>query len=116
MIEIYETWNARISTAKLNQWLAGEVAAHPPPAPGGRRIKLRYMTQAKTRPPGFVVFASVPESVPTAYRRFLVNGLRRDFGLQGTPIRLHIRGGENPYEGKKPRKKTTLDKHLRKRS
>ena len=111
VLEAHETWNARIPTAKLNQWLAGEVAAHPPPAPGGRRIKLRYMTQAKTRPPGFALFASVPEALPEDYRRFLVNGLRRDFGLKGTPIRLFVRGGQNPYEGKKPRKKTTLDKH-----
>ncbi|MSU88974.1 ribosome biogenesis GTPase Der [Rhodobacteraceae bacterium 2CG4] len=111
ILSAYGVWNARIPTARLNTWLAGEVAAHPPPAPGGRRIKLRYMTQAKTRPPGFVVFASIPEAVPEAYRRFLVNGLRRDFDLPGTPIRLHLRGGANPYEGKKPRKKTKLDKH-----
>ena len=111
ILEVYDTWNIRIPTARLNTWLAGEVAAHPPPAPGGRRIKLRYMTQAKTRPPGFVVFASIPEALPAAYRRFLVNGLRRDFGLKGVPIRLHVRGGKNPYEGRKPRQKTTLDKH-----
>ena len=114
ILSAYRVWNARIPTAKLNTWLAGEVSAHPPPAPGGRRIKLRYMTQAKTRPPGFVVFASIPEAVPAAYKRFLVNGLRRDFDLPGTPIRLHLRGGDNPYEGKKPRKKTKLDKHKKK--
>jgi GTP-binding protein len=114
ILSAYKVWNVRIPTAKLNTWLAGEVSAHPPPAPGGRRIKLRYMTQAKTRPPGFVVFASIPEAVPAAYKRFLVNGLRRDFDLPGTPIRLHLRGGENPYEGKKPRKKTRLDKHKKK--
>jgi len=115
-LQAYETWNIRIPTAKLNQWLAGEISAHPPPAPGGRRIKLRYMTQAKTRPPGFVVFASLPDAVPTAYKRFLVNGLRRDFDIQGSPIRLHLRGGENPYEGKKLRKKITLDKHKKPRN
>ena len=114
ILSAYKVWNVRIPTAKLNSWLAGEVSAHPPPAPGGRRIKLRYMTQAKTRPPGFVVFASIPEAVPTAYKRFLVNGLRRDFDLPGTPIRLHLRGGENPYEGKKPRQKNRLDKHKKK--
>ncbi len=111
ILDIYEKWNARIPTAKLNQWLTGEIAAHPPPAPGGRRLKLRYMTQAKTRPPGFVVFCSIPEALPTAYKRFLVNGLRRDFDLPGTPIRLFVRGGDNPYEGKKKRQANTLDKH-----
>ena len=111
ILEAHRIWNLRIPTAKLNDWLAGEVSAHPPPAPGGRRIKLRYMTQAKTRPPGFVVFASIPEALPAAYQRFLVNGLRRDFGLSGVPIRLHFKGGKNPYEGRKPRKKTKLDKH-----
>ncbi|WP_112323277.1 ribosome biogenesis GTPase Der [Oceanibium sediminis] len=115
ILSAYKVWNARIPTAQLNQWLAGEVAAHPPPAPGGRRIKLRYMTQAKTRPPGFVVFASIPEAVPTAYKRFLVNGLRRDFDLPGTPIRLFLRGGKNPYEGKKVKQMSALDKHKKPR-
>ncbi|MEM9230253.1 MAG: ribosome biogenesis GTPase Der [Pseudomonadota bacterium] len=111
VLSAYETWNARIPTAKLNQWLRGEISAHPPPAPGGRRLKLRYMTQAKTRPPGFVVFCSIPEALPTAYKRFLVNGLRRDFDLPGTPIRLFVRGGDNPYKGRKTRQPNTLDKH-----
>ncbi|MEO1001432.1 MAG: ribosome biogenesis GTPase Der, partial [Pseudomonadota bacterium] len=96
----HATWNTRVPTAKLNQWLARQVEAHPPPAPGGRRIRLRYMTQVKARPPAFVVFASIPEAVPEAYRRFLVGGLRRDFGLEGTPIRLTFRRTENPYAGK----------------
>jgi len=115
ILEIHQTWNARITTHKLNTWLAGEVSAHPPPAPGGRRLKLRYMTQAKTRPPGFVVFCSIPEALPEAYKRFLVNGLRRDFGLKGTPIRIFVRGGDNPYEGKKVRQRTSMDKHNPKR-
>jgi GTP-binding protein len=96
----YAAWNARVPTARLNQWLAGEVQAHPPPAPGGRRIRLRYMTQAKTRPPMFVVFASNPEHLPDSYTRFLVNGLKRDFGLDGTPVRIAYRKGENPYAGR----------------
>ncbi|NNU81878.1 ribosome biogenesis GTPase Der [Halovulum dunhuangense] len=113
ILSAHDVWNRRITTAKLNQWLAGEVSAHPPPAPSGRRLKLRYMTQAKTRPPSFVVFCSIPDELPTAYRRFLVNGLRRDFDMPGTPIRLFVRGGDNPYEGKKKRLATSLDKHKR---
>ncbi len=115
ILSAHDVWNRRIPTAQLNQWLRGEVAAHPPPAPGGRRLKLRYMTQAKTRPPGFVVFCSIPEALPEAYKRFLVNGLRRDFDLPGTPIRLFVRGGDNPYQGKKKRQATALDKHKRPR-
>ena len=84
-------WNRRVPTARLNEWLAGMVAAHPPPAPGGRRIKLRYMTQAKTRPPGFVVMCSNPDALPESYSRYLVNGLREDFDMPGVPIRLHLR-------------------------
>ncbi len=93
----HERWNSRISTGKLNRWLLDMVARHPPPAPGGRRIRLRYMTQAKTRPPTFVAFASLPEDLPTAYQRYLVNGLREEFKLQGTPLRLFFRKGDNPY-------------------
>ncbi|WP_137392440.1 ribosome biogenesis GTPase Der [Rhodoligotrophos defluvii] len=93
----YETWQQRISTARLNRWLAEMVERHPPPAPGGRRIKLRYMTQIKARPPTFIVFCSTPEHLPDSYTRYLVNGLRESFGLWGTPIRLHYRKGENPY-------------------
>src|SRR5690606_1487718 len=75
--------NRRVPTARLNDWLAGETAAHPPPAPGGRRIKLRYMTQVKSRPPSFVVMCQRADAVPDAYVRFLVNGLRRDFDFPG---------------------------------
>src|SRR5690606_27045875 len=84
----HAVWNTRIGTGRLNDWLAEQVAAHPPPAPGGRRLRLRYMTQAKTRPPTFILFASIPGEVPDDYKRFLINGLRRDFDLPGTPIRL----------------------------
>ncbi|MEM6466138.1 MAG: GTP-binding protein, partial [Pseudomonadota bacterium] len=100
IVSAHEVWNRRVPTAKLNQWLAGEVSAHPPPAPGGRRLKLRYMTQVKTRPPSFVAFCSIPEALPKDYQRFLVNGLRRDFDMPGVPIRLMLRGGDNPFEGK----------------
>jgi GTP-binding protein len=94
---IERAWNGHVSTARLNRWLAGMVEGHPPPAVAGRRLKLRYMTQAKTRPPSFIVFASRPDAVPAAYQRYLVNGLREAFDLPGTPIRLWLRGGKNPY-------------------
>ena len=93
----HRVWNARVPTARLNDWLLEAVARHPPPAPGGRRIKLRYMTQAKTRPPTFAVFCSRPEELPAAYRRYLVNGLRESFGLMGVPLRLFFRKRDNPY-------------------
>ncbi len=107
----YATWNTRISTGKLNRWLAGMISDHPPPAPAGRRIRLRYMTQIKTRPPTFVLFASIPDALPEDYRRFLVNGLRRDFDMPGTPIRLFVRGGDNPYSERRKANVTSLDKH-----
>ena len=97
----YEIWNRRIPTAALNRWLGAMIERHPPPAPGGRRIKLRYMTQAKTRPPSFAIFCSRPTKVPDSYLRYLENALREDFDLPGTPIRLTLRKGENPYAPKK---------------
>ncbi|WP_308917961.1 ribosome biogenesis GTPase Der [Jannaschia sp. LMIT008] len=110
----HEVWNRRVPTAALNRWLAGMVEAHPPPAPQGRRIKLRYMTQAKTRPPGFVAMCSHPDAVPDAYRRYMVNGLRVDFDMPGTPIRLHLRGQgqDNPFKGRKKAQPSKLRKHL----
>jgi len=99
--EAYDIWNRRISTSKLNRWLAGIVEHHPPPAVSGRRIKLRYLTQAKARPPSFVAFCSRPEALPATWQRYLVNALRDDFKLPGAPIRLMLRKGENPFEGRK---------------
>lgn len=101
IFEIERSWNAHVSTSRLNRWLAGMLEGHPPPAVSGRRIKMRYMTQAKTRPPSFIVFASRPDAVPASYQRYLVNGLRETFDIQGTPIRLWLRGGKNPYADKK---------------
>lgn len=104
IFEIERVWNVKIRTAKLNRWLTAMVDQHPPPAVSGRRLKLRYMTQAKTRPPSFIIFASRPDALPKAYQRYIVNGLRQDFKLPGTPIRLWVRGGKNPYvddDGKK---------------
>ena len=94
----YDTWNRRISTGKLNRWLAMATESHPPPAARGRRIRLRYMTQAKTRPPTFVVFASMPDALPESYSRYLVNDIRQTFDMPGTPIRLMMRKGDNPYK------------------
>ncbi len=111
----HDVWNRRVSTARLNRWLTGMLEAHPPPAPGGRRIKLRYMTQAKTRPPGFVVMCSHPEKLPDSYSRYLINGLRDDFDMPGTPIRLHMRSqaDKNPDKGKKKSTPSRLRKHLK---
>ncbi|MCE8456818.1 ribosome biogenesis GTPase Der, partial [Rhodovulum sulfidophilum] len=113
----YTVWNRRVPTARLNRWLSGMLEMHPPPAPGGRRIKLRYMTQVKTRPPAFVVMASLPEKLPESYRRYLVNGLREDFEMPGTPIRLTFRGqgDRNPFRAKKKKTPSRLRKHLGKK-
>ncbi|WP_417684098.1 ribosome biogenesis GTPase Der [Roseibium sp.] len=100
----YDAWNARVSTSRLNRWLEKVLANHPPPAVAGRRVRLRYMTQAKTRPPHFVAFASRPEQLPESYTRYLVNNLRATFDIQGTPIRFSYRKGDNPYAVKKKRK------------
>ncbi|MEC8062358.1 MAG: ribosome biogenesis GTPase Der [Pseudomonadota bacterium] len=94
---VYDVWNTRISTARLNRWLSHKTEAHPPPLARGRRIRLRYMTQIKARPPTFAAFVSLPEELPEAYTRYLVNGLREDFDLPGTPIRFITRKGKNPY-------------------
>jgi GTP-binding protein len=97
-------WNKRMPTAALNRWLGETVDRHPPPAVGGRRLRLRYITQVKARPPAFVLFCSRPSDLPDAYRRYLVNGLREVFDLPGTPIRLTLRKGDNPYAGKAGKK------------
>ncbi|MEM6277522.1 MAG: ribosome biogenesis GTPase Der [Pseudomonadota bacterium] len=117
VIRAHEVWNRRVPTAALNRWLADMVEAHPPPAPAGRRIKLRYATQAKTRPPGFVVMCSAPDKLPASYTRYLVNGLREDFDMPGTPIRLTMRGqgDANPYKNRKKSTPSRLRKHLGKK-
>ncbi len=97
---VHQTWNKRIATAKLNRWLAAEIAATPPPAVAGRRIKIRYVTQLRARPPYFVLFGNQLEHLPESYRRFLANGLRARFGLDGVPIRLSTKNSENPYARK----------------
>jgi GTPase len=92
-----EVWNRRVSTADLNRWLATVQQHHPPPLVAGRRLSLRYIAQVNTRPPTFALFASKPGEVRDSYRRYLVNALRQDFELPGTPIRMMLRKGKNPY-------------------
>ncbi len=92
-------------TAALNRWFEEATAAHPPPAVSGRRLKLNYITQTKSRPPSFVVFCTRADAVPDAYKRYLVNALRETFDLPGTPIRLTLREKANPYAGRKRTKR-----------
>ncbi|MEM7320362.1 MAG: ribosome biogenesis GTPase Der [Pseudomonadota bacterium] len=115
ILRAYDMWNRRVPTAALNRWLSAMLEQHPPPAPQGKRIKLRYMTQAKTRPPGFVVMCSHPDKIPDSYSRYLVNGLREDFDMPGTPIRLTMRGqgDKNPYKGRRKKNAGALAKHLK---
>ena len=101
VVDIDAVWNRRIPTAALNRWLTGMTERHPPPAISGRRLKLKYLTQSRTRPPTFYLSASRPEALPDSYRRYLVNSLREDFGLAGVPIRLMVRAEKNPYEGRR---------------
>jgi GTPase len=103
VLEVHATWNKRVPTAALNRWLGAMTERHPPPAVSGRRIKLKYLSQSKTRPPTFYLSCSRPEALPDAYRRYLVNGIREDFGLAGVPIRLMVRAEANPYEGRRKR-------------
>ena len=100
----YDDWCARTKTGDLNRWLRYMIERNPPPSVNGKRIKPRYMAQIKARPPTFVLMASRGEQMPEQYRRYLVNGLREAFGLQGVPIRLHVRQGANPYADK-PRRR-----------
>lgn len=95
--EARDGWSRRVSTSALNRWFEAALSRNPPPAPGGRRIKLRYVTQAATRPPTFVVFGNRLEDLPESYRRYLVNGLRDELGFDGVPIRLTLRGNKNPF-------------------
>jgi GTP-binding protein len=105
VVDGYTVWNKRVSTSALNRWLPEAISAHPPPAVSGRRIRLDYVTQAKSRPPSFVLFMSRAEALPDAYQRYLVNGLREAFDLPGTPIRLTLREKKNPYASRKTRQR-----------
>lgn len=94
----YAAWNTRVPTGALNRWFEGAITRHPPPLVDGRRLKLRYITQAKARPPTFVIFGTRSEQLPDAYARYLLNSIREDFDMQGVPIRLNLRGTTNPYD------------------
>ncbi|MDB5689136.1 MAG: GTP-binding protein Der [Sphingomonas bacterium] len=96
--ETRDAWSRRVSTGQLNRWFEGAVEKNPPPAPGGRRIKLRYLTQAKTRPPGFVLFGTRVDQLPESYKRYIVNGIRRDLGFGAVPVRLTVRAPRNPFD------------------
>ena len=104
VLEAYEVWNRRVPTAALNRFLGQAVTANPPPAAAGRRPRLDYMTQPKARPPTFVLFSSRAFALTESYRRYLVNGLRENFDLPGTPIRLAVRGKSNPFANRKKRR------------
>jgi GTP-binding protein len=97
VIKQHEIWNKRVSTHRLNEWLAMMLERHSPPAPKGRRIKIRYITQARTRPPTFAISSSQAGELPGDYGRFLVNGLRESFGFTGVPIRMKVKATENPF-------------------
>jgi GTP-binding protein len=98
VIKAFEVWNIRLSTGPLNRWLEDIQERHPPPLSRGRRLRLRYVTQVKSRPPTFVVFSTRPADLPDSYSRYLVNSLRDTFGLDGVPVRLNLRRGKNPYD------------------
>lgn len=98
VVKAHEVWNRRISTARLNRWLEGVLQSHPPPAVRGSRVKIRYLTQTKARPPQFVLFGTRTDALPESYVRYLVNGLRETFDLPGTPIRMTFREPRNPYD------------------
>ena len=96
--ELREQWSRRVTTGELNRWFEAAVDANPPPAPGGKRIKLRYITQVKSRPPSFVVFGTRTSELPESYRRYLLNSMRRELGLGPIPLRLTLRSPKNPFD------------------
>ena len=104
VLTTHRIWDTRIATARLNRWLGIVTVRHPPPAAAGRRLRLKYLTQSKTRPPTFFLSCSRPNALPEAYRRYLVNSMREEFGLAGVPIRLMVRRDKNPYEGKRKKR------------
>ena len=96
--KLRDDWSRRVPTSALNRWFDDAMANNPPPAPGGRRIKLRYITQVGTRPPRFVIFGSRLESLPTSYERYLLNGIRKSLGFGAVPVRLTLKSPKNPYD------------------
>jgi GTP-binding protein len=100
ILDAYAIWNKRVPTNALNRWFEDALSAHPPPAVSGRRLKFNYITQAKARPPTFILFCTRADAVPDIYIRYLVNGLRETFEMPGTPIRVTLREKKNPFEGR----------------
>jgi GTP-binding protein len=98
VIKAHADWSTKLKTRDLNDWLKIAVERHPPPAVNGKRVKPKYMAQTKARPPTFVLFASRSDKLPESYRRYLVNSLRQSFDLPGTPIRITVKSGRNPYD------------------
>jgi GTPase len=99
--DVRAAWSKRVATGILNRWFEGALLKNPPPAPGGKRIKLRYVTQIKSRPPSFLVFGNRTEDLPESYRRYLVNSIRSELDFGAVPVRLSFRGGKNPFDTKK---------------
>ncbi|MDH6230239.1 GTP-binding protein [Mesorhizobium soli] len=100
VLKTHQVWNRRVSTGRLNRWLERILGHHPPPAVAGRRLKIKYITQAKTRPPGFVLSCTRPDAMPQSYLRYLVNSLRESFDMPGVPIRMVLRAPDNPFAGR----------------
>lgn len=105
VMKVYDQWNRRVATGPLNRWLDGATQRHPPPAVAGKRIRIKYITQSSTRPPTFVAFTQRADKLPESYNRYLVNGLRETFDIQGVPVRLNLRKRDNPYADKDAGKK-----------
>jgi GTP-binding protein len=99
---LHRNWDAKVKTRDLNDWLHEMIERHPPPAVNGRRIKPRYLTQTKSRPPTFVMMCSRAADLPESYKRYLINGLRTAFELPGVPIRFIVKAGKNPYVDNEP--------------
>jgi GTP-binding protein len=100
IIDAHAIWSRRVSTADINRWLRVATERHAPPQSKGRRIRIRYMTQSSARPPTFIAFCSQPGGIPASYLRYLTNSIREAFGMPGTPIRINLRKGANPYADK----------------
>ena len=99
--ELRDSWSRRVPTGELNRWFEAAVEANPPPAPGGNRIKLRYITQVKSRPPSFVLFGTRVGMLPESYRRYLLNSMRRELNLGPVPLRLTLRSPRNPFDSER---------------
>jgi GTP-binding protein len=96
--DLRDIWSRRVTTGELNRWFGDAVERNPPPAPGGKRIKLRYITQTGVRPPSFVLFGTRVDQLPESYRRYLINGMRRELDFGAVPIRLQLRAARNPFD------------------